>query len=744
MSNTANYDSNANWGGTVDGNVTTVGSNGGPSAYGTYDQGGNTYEWTDLDGTPGSFRGLRGGGWIDVAFDLSSSYDVFTNDPAGESLGIGFRLASSLNPLNLSNFVVVGDANNAADTNGYGSVSTNYLIGKCSVTNCEYAAFLNAVDPEGTNPQGIYNANINSDARVGITLNSGNANGQKYVLKANMGNKPVVLVSWFDCARYCNWLHNEALTYNTTAAAANVRNTGAYNVGTATTGNAVAKEVGATYHIPTENQWYKAAYYKGGGTNAGYWVYATQSDTAPTPVTASSIGDGLISGQPANVSEYVCPTTTATTTTTVAPVTTTTTSSPTNTTTTVSPIPDCDCGSLSLPIGAKYSPSGLYLRAEYDNTYVDLKLTHNQPANLRNGQLFVVTTERINTDKNIVSISGELISDYDDNLLTAIQRSPIAINNLYLLTKTPGVVIENQIKVVTKLYSSQEIIDTKYLNTLGQVTPFSSGTIDQYFSVDLDNNCDSTPTFDLFNDRIQVEIYSLCDFFDEDCCDFSTQGWDIWLRNTVNQLSTFCCSATTTTTTTTTIKPTTTTTTTTTVAPTTTTTTTTTTEPPCCDFANIQFRTYNDPNILTVYDKNNQIILSTGPIITGGEFITIVLDNINQDFKVCVDDDPAYCYEFDCEATTTTTTTTTAEPCVDSELCCLSEYCNNEPGTYMVSWQDLGRDALQSVFDQCGGSEAPSITCCNGKIVSVIDYQYAFDNASGFPVYDVEILVQSS
>jgi hypothetical protein len=27
----------------------------------------------------------------------------------------------------------------------------------------------------------------------------------------------------------------------------------------------------------------------------------------PTPVTASSIGDGLISGVPANVSSYACP-----------------------------------------------------------------------------------------------------------------------------------------------------------------------------------------------------------------------------------------------------------------------------------------------------------------------------------------------------------------------------------------------------------------------------------------------------
>ena len=59
-----------------------------------------------------------------------------------------------------------------------------------------------------------------------------------------------------------------------------------------TSGNAPAVNVGATVYIPTENQWYKAAYYKGGSTNAGYWDYATQSDTAPTAVTSGSTGIG--------------------------------------------------------------------------------------------------------------------------------------------------------------------------------------------------------------------------------------------------------------------------------------------------------------------------------------------------------------------------------------------------------------------------------------------------------------------
>jgi formylglycine-generating enzyme required for sulfatase activity len=304
--NSANYNSNANWNGTTNGNVTSVGSNGGPSAYNTFDMGGNVWNWNDLNGTPGSSRGLRGGPWPSLASGLSSAYRV-TTAPSNESASIGFRLSSSLNPLSLSNFVFVGNANNAADTNGFGSVNTNYLIGKYSVTNCEYALFLNSVDPQGINPQGLYNLNMNNNVRGGISLISGNANGSKYVTKPNMSNKPVIFISWFDAVRYCNWLHNGALTYNNTNDAANARNSGAYNVGTATTGNAVTKESNAAYYIPTENEWYKTAFYKGGSTNAGYWLYGTQSNTAPTPVTASSIGDGLISGVPANVSSYVCP-----------------------------------------------------------------------------------------------------------------------------------------------------------------------------------------------------------------------------------------------------------------------------------------------------------------------------------------------------------------------------------------------------------------------------------------------------
>jgi len=100
-----------------------------------------------------------------------------------------------------------------------------------------------------------------------------------------MGNKPVNWVSWFDAARVANWLMNGATSSSSTE-------TGAYTLNGATSGNAVAVNPGATFYIPNENQWYKAAYYKGGSTNAGYWEYATQSDTAPSVVTADNMGNG--------------------------------------------------------------------------------------------------------------------------------------------------------------------------------------------------------------------------------------------------------------------------------------------------------------------------------------------------------------------------------------------------------------------------------------------------------------------
>jgi hypothetical protein len=263
-------------------------------------------EWNDLDGTSGPLRGFRGGNW-DRPSALFLSSSSAGGDNISNSMGvpyrtnfIGFRVASSyvtsnsfINLDNTSPFVIVNNANNVADTGGSigkGNVGYNYSIGKYTITYSNYATFLQSV-AEQEDTYGLYNANMSSANRGGIERYQ-NGGSYYYGLKLNYDNKPVVYVSWFDCARYCNWLHNgqplNVLQDN------NSTEDGAYTLNGITTGNAVTKNPGAKYYIPTENEWYKAAYYKGGNTNAGYWKYATQSNSDPTCVNADSDGNGPV------------------------------------------------------------------------------------------------------------------------------------------------------------------------------------------------------------------------------------------------------------------------------------------------------------------------------------------------------------------------------------------------------------------------------------------------------------------
>ena len=174
--------------------------------------------------------------------------------------------------------VNVGNAGNAADpATGYGAVSYDYDIGKYDVTIGQYTAFLNAVDVNGTNPNGIYNTAMGTDLNVaGISFTAEAAAGSKYAVMTNGGNsanRPITYVSWFDAARFSNWLQNGQGSGST--------ETGAYALNGAMSG-IITKNANATFWIPSKDEWYKAAYYdpnKAGG--AGYWLYPTMSNTEP-------------------------------------------------------------------------------------------------------------------------------------------------------------------------------------------------------------------------------------------------------------------------------------------------------------------------------------------------------------------------------------------------------------------------------------------------------------------------------
>ena len=190
-------------------------------------------------------------------------------------------------------WVTVGDPGNVADDTGYGAVADSFQIMKYEWTNFQYVDFLNAVDPNGTNPNNVYHTVMGSDARGGISFAGGNPAGSKYAAKTNMGDKPVNFVSWWNAARVANWLENGAQAYGSSDASATApQNRGAYTLGTATSGTAPRVNSEALFCIPTEDQWYKAAYYLGGGTNAHYANYATQGNYAPQLSPADQNGNG--------------------------------------------------------------------------------------------------------------------------------------------------------------------------------------------------------------------------------------------------------------------------------------------------------------------------------------------------------------------------------------------------------------------------------------------------------------------
>jgi formylglycine-generating enzyme len=173
--------------------------------------------------------------------------------------------------------VPVGNVGNAGDVQSqgsFGSVSYNYRIGRTEVTNAQYGEFLNGVDPTGANALQLYESGMSSDAQGGINFNNLAVNGLKYEIKAGFGNKPVTYVSWYDALRFTNWLHNGQGTGNT--------EDGAYTLlgGTPTpsNGTTVTRNGGANWWLPSEDEWYKAAYHKNDGATGNYWDYPTSTD----------------------------------------------------------------------------------------------------------------------------------------------------------------------------------------------------------------------------------------------------------------------------------------------------------------------------------------------------------------------------------------------------------------------------------------------------------------------------------
>ena len=183
--------------------------------------------------------------------------------------------------------VTVGNPGNRDDTHGdgYGGVGYTYDIGTYEVTARQYTGFLNAV--ARTDTYGLYNTSMWSNNLGCRVERSGSSGSYWYSVAGAWADRPVNYVSWGDAARFANWLHNGQPTgdqdLTTTEGGSYFLNGAMTNTQLA----AVPREHDATWVLPSEDEWYKAAYHKNDGVTGNYFDYPTSSDRVPNNYLAN-------------------------------------------------------------------------------------------------------------------------------------------------------------------------------------------------------------------------------------------------------------------------------------------------------------------------------------------------------------------------------------------------------------------------------------------------------------------------
>jgi formylglycine-generating enzyme required for sulfatase activity len=184
-------------------------------------------------------------------------------------------------------WVVVGDPGNPPDTTGHGAVAHPFEITRHEITVAQYATFLSAV--AARDPHGLW------QAAQGV-VREGEAGAYRYSPAAGRERHPVMHVSFLDAMRFANWLHHVdgAPAGASSVEAAIMTETGAYPI--AEGGGLAARSPAARVWIPSEDEWYKAAYFQpatAGGPPGGYWRYPTRSDEPPALGAPGDTAPGL-------------------------------------------------------------------------------------------------------------------------------------------------------------------------------------------------------------------------------------------------------------------------------------------------------------------------------------------------------------------------------------------------------------------------------------------------------------------
>lgn len=147
----------------------------------------------------------------------------------------------------------------------------------------------------------FYNPAMATDLAIAGIARSGNSGSYTYSVinpsgsivagASSPGSRPIAYIDWFDAARFANWMHNGQANGDT--------ETGAYTLRGAKNGATVRANRNARFSIPTQNEWYKAAYYSPLLNNGkgGYYVFPSQSDATPGSSPNNVVGNRTQSNQ---------------------------------------------------------------------------------------------------------------------------------------------------------------------------------------------------------------------------------------------------------------------------------------------------------------------------------------------------------------------------------------------------------------------------------------------------------------
>ena len=198
----------------------------------------------------------------------------------GKKALVFVALSGFLAPFCLADLTVqmttIGNPGNADDAPywdnlHYGGVDHLYQISTYEVTVAQYTEFLNAA--AASDPYGLYNEYMIGGVQSGdIIARSGTDGSYTYTAVSGTENQPVRYVSFYDGLRLCNWMANGQGSGST--------ETGSYDMAE---GYWVTREANATWVLPSQDEWYKAAYYD--PVNDVYYDYPNGSDAVPAEPT---------------------------------------------------------------------------------------------------------------------------------------------------------------------------------------------------------------------------------------------------------------------------------------------------------------------------------------------------------------------------------------------------------------------------------------------------------------------------